>query len=365
VEIPFDLTCWYLNSRRVLELVGGEAVYGRLAAVANLHGQLRKNAELQIQKDALTDWLRTTNPPPLGKLIVEAKLKEGALFTHYSNFFFRGLPGVRAAIRKGNDAPLAEAYSKVKNWSSDGRVVFKFHHEHLTSNSSWSELSGQKRLLVLGLIKKIDIGVIEAIPYVIANPAPGLFESGKWGFYWQNYLEVHVDEIDTFASVRDMLTRPTKKSLDYLRAISEDAIKNAFAEIIGEPTVPKDWGGERSDLFSSRVEIDGTRISTAFAFKGPAQFRPMTMAQLGKNGDQIDRLFAEPADLFVLQHCHEITSPVRGAMRAYAQQIGRPRLYCVIDGYDTIRILRAYGKCGFGIHGAPDESHAAEHPGVS
>jgi len=132
-----------------------------------------------------------------------------------------------------------------------------------------------------------------------------------------------------------------------LRPRSEAEIKGAFAEIIGEPMVPKDWGGERSDLFSSRVLFNKSRISTAFAFKGPAQFKPMTLAELGKNGDQIDRLFSEPADLFVLQHCHEITSPVRSTMRAYAEQTGRPRLFCIIDGYDTLRVLRAYNLCGF------------------
>jgi hypothetical protein len=72
----------------------------------------------------------------------------------------------------------------------------------------------------------------------------------------------------------------------------------------------------------------------------------MTMAELGKNGDQISRLFEEPAELLVLQHCHEITPDVRKTMRAFANQMGNPRMYCVIDGYDTIRVLEAYGKCG-------------------
>lgn len=131
-----------------------------------------------------------------------------------------------------------------------------------------------------------------------------------------------------------------------LRAIPEQEIKKAFAEIIGEPTVPKDWSGERSDLFTTWVKLQGRRISTALAFKGPAKFHPMAASDLGKNGDQIDRLFSEPADLLILQHCHDITPPVRGMMRAYAQQMGRPRLFCLINGYDTLRILRAYGKCG-------------------
>jgi hypothetical protein len=108
--------------------------------------------------------------------------------------------------------------------------------------------------------------------------------------------------------------------------------------------VPKDWGGESSDLFSSRVVLGGRRISTAFLLKGPAKFHPMTPADLGKNGDQIGRLFSEPADLLVLQHCHEVTVAVRKQMRAYAQQMGNPRRFCIIDGYDTLRILKAYEK---------------------
>jgi transposase len=98
----------------------------------------------------------------------------------------------------------------------------------------------------------------------------------------------------------------SKRGLEPLKALPETEIKAAFAEIIGEPINPKDWGGERSDLFSSRVMLERKRISSAFVFKGPAQFRPMTMAQLGKNGDQIDRLFSEPADLV-----HEIDALAR------------------------------------------------------
>ena len=73
-----------------------------------------------------------------------------------------------------------------------------------------------------------------------------------------------------------------------------------------------------------------------------------------KNGDQIGRLFDEPADLLVLQHCHEVTSAVRKQMRAYAQQMGNPRRFCIIDGYDTVRMLRAYNKCGLAL----DDSEA-------
>jgi hypothetical protein len=123
----------------------------------------------------------------------------------------------------------------------------------------------------------------------------------------------------------------------------ERAVKDAFARIIGEPEVPNDWGGEQSDLWTSRLKVGGEYASAAFLFKGPAKFRPMTIAMLGANGDQIARLANEPANILVVQHCHTVKAEVRRMLRAYAQlDWGHPRRYIVIDGYDTIRILRHY-----------------------
>ena len=132
--------------------------------------------------------------------------------------------------------------------------------------------------------------------------------------------------------------------INILKDISEYSIKIALAEILHENNVPKDWGGEKSDLFTSNVSVDGQWISAAFLLKGPAKFYPMKMTHLGKNGDQIERLFYEPADLLILQHCHEVTNPVRVTMRAYASRIHDLRYFTIIDGYDTIRLLRSYGK---------------------
>jgi hypothetical protein len=72
----------------------------------------------------------------------------------------------------------------------------------------------------------------------------------------------------------------------------------------------------------------------------------MSLAVLGKRGDQIDRLFTEPAQLLVLQHCHNVRSEVRGLMKAYAMRQGDPRRFCVIDGPATLKVLRAYNLCG-------------------
>lgn len=342
--VDYDLTCWYLNRRRVLELVGLEAAY----QTAGLSGRMALNAELVLLKNALVAWLNFNKPPTLGQLLIKGDLREHSLFTHYSNFFGKGLSAIGRALAKGKtDVPMAELYAKLDEINTGWRLTFRFHHEHLASNSAWSELSGQHQLFAFGLVTKISETEIEAIPWVVASPFPHLSKPATLiGRHWGNRLQVFVEGIESFQDVRTISQRPTRADLDTLRSIPEREIKQAFADIIGEPTVLKDWGGERSDLFTDRLLIDGERVSTALMFKGPAQFTPLTAAGLGKNGDQIDRLFSEPADLLILQHCHEITPAVRGQMRAYAQQIGKLKLFCLIDGYDTLRLLRAYEKCG-------------------
>lgn len=347
----YDLTCWYVNIRRVLELIGAESVASdllKLESISQLGDATRQMGLLVTLKNRLTEWLHDHNPPTLGQLLVEDRLKPGMLFTHYDRYFCKGLSQAASALQKGRIPTPAEAYANLGSFKEGLVLSFRFHHEHLTSNSAWSELSGQRRLMVVGAATEIGDDRIEAVPWVMADPLPNLFRPHSViGSHWRNRLEVHVDGITSFARIRDVPPVRTKKALNQLREVPERDIKAAFAEIVSENTVPADWGGEQSDMFSSRVQLDGKRVSTAFAFKGPAKFHPMTMADLGKNGDQINRLFAEPAELLVLQHCHEITAPVRDTMRAFAQQMGNPRLFCLIDGYDTVRLLKAYQKCGF------------------
>lgn len=172
------------------------------------------------------------------------------------------------------------------------------------------------------------------------TPAPSAAGSGP-----VDLLQVFAEQIDQFRRISGR-PQPSAEELVHLREIPESSVKAAFAEIIGEPEVPKDWGGEYSDLFTTTISIDGRRIPTAILFKGPSQFAPMTPRSLGKNGDQIVRLFDEPADLVIVQHCHVVKQAVRKQLRAFATQPGHPRRYCVIDGYDTLRILRTYRKCG-------------------
>jgi len=151
-----------------------------------------------------------------------------------------------------------------------------------------------------------------------------------------------IDEIDSFRKVRNVDASDAE-----LRGYSEAAFKNGVRNIIGEKAEFRDWGGEKSDLMTTRVIFEGKRISAAFAFKGPGEkAAKLVPAAMGKNGDQVQRLFSEPADLFVVQYWRPIDSSVLELMEALsvAKSVSTQKevLYCVIDGQDSARIVKAY-----------------------
>lgn len=157
--------------------------------------------------------------------------------------------------------------------------------------------------------------------------------------HW-NFFEHFVEDIDEFSKVKDI---PDDIDWSAMAKISENSFKACLCQILGDqPT--KDWGGEHSDHFTPHVHLQGRRMTAAFLLKGPGGgFERMKMTHLGKNGDQIVRLAHEPAQLLIVQHCHEIGVAVRETLRAFAVQPNRARRYCLIDGRDSYRLLLAYG----------------------
>jgi hypothetical protein len=67
-------------------------------------------------------------------------------------------------------------------------------------------------------------------------------------------------------------------------------------------------------------------------------------SHLGKNADQIYRLNCTPCDIMIIQHSHKIGEAVSATVQAFASLSSPKRKYCLIDGRDTFRILKAYDK---------------------
>jgi hypothetical protein len=154
---------------------------------------------------------------------------------------------------------------------------------------------------------------------------------------------VTIDNIDSFKRIRNIKT-PPRAATNTL----ESTIIRGFKRIIKEPGKFQHWGGERNDLYTSRVKLRGKRIAAAFAFKGRGTRKKLTPRDMGKNGNQIQRLFMSSAELYIVQHVGEIDESVVDQMynaavtRSYST--GKQIYYGTIDGGDTLRLMAAYPK---------------------
>jgi len=163
--------------------------------------------------------------------------------------------------------------------------------------------------------------------------------------------EIFIDDIEEFKLVTDL--KPAQlPNLDPTR-LPEKIFKYGVASILGNKGKFQDWGGEKNDLYTSNVTIGGQRKSTAFAFKGPATSPPLTIAKLGKNGDQIPRLFSTTADVFLVQFEGTTEEAVKEQMLTYAfkksHETGKEILYGVIALEDSHRLRVRYAS-----HFTPD-----------
>jgi hypothetical protein len=157
--------------------------------------------------------------------------------------------------------------------------------------------------------------------------------------------QITVDGIESFEKVKKV--SPTSVEV---KPMLEKKFKKGIKKIVGEKGKFQDWGGEKNDLFTTRMKIGGKRVPTAFAFKGRGmKGKRLTPKLMGKNGDQIQRLFAsEAAGVYLIQYWRQIDESIIEQMKALAtarSATERRKVYFgVIDGVDSARIIQAYAK---------------------
>lgn len=154
---------------------------------------------------------------------------------------------------------------------------------------------------------------------------------------------ITIDDVESFAAV----TRTASSSASTASDLPEERVKRFLKTVIGETHEFKDWGGERNDLYTNKLRFRGKRRAAAFALKGRATTGPLTPKKMGKNGDQLGRLFTSEAQLFFVVYHSKIDEVVTQQMRAYAvaRAVGGVRVYyCTVDGDDLARLIAAYPK---------------------
>jgi hypothetical protein len=335
------LESWFLHEKLVLGLFSERDAIDLTRRIPGPEHPFAQVMRVEFFERALAAYLAHNDVESLEVEHLRGRLRQGQLVWLEQAIAFKGVGvALKAATRGGNGRA---SFSTCLATDKEVRVSGTYSVARLTCSTAASELSGTTRQFVLGYVQTITGGEIELWPIVIAQrwlrPTP---EIADWHPVDPAY--VWPSAIDQFAGV-DFGQRLTKVDLNVLKDIPETVIKSFFADILGEPDVPKDWGGEQFDLWTtSRLSVEGQPLRAVFAFKGPAKSGPMTIATLGKNGDQIDRLAQTAADLMVVQHCHSITAPVVNMLKAYASSSRNPRRYMTLDGYDTVKILRYFGR---------------------
>jgi len=284
---------------------------------------------------AVDDVVRSATVLPLGEpALVGGEVAQRLVFVE-QDFYFRGM---------GSPAPdrtvtFKAAIRSAPGWTLSG----EFSARHLLNDTAMSRLSGHSTTALLGYVRAVDEDArhVTLVPLMFGDPIHRAESELEWT--GPVTMETHPSQVDEFT----LAELPTGFRITQMKQYPEMQIKKWLAEIIGEPHVPKDWGGETSDLFSARLHVNGRPQRAAFLLKGPAHFRPMTIAALGKNGDQIDRLLSEPADIFVIQHCHHVTTAVRRMAYNYTfvhSLQHESATFMILDGTDTYRLLLARGK---------------------
>lgn len=157
--------------------------------------------------------------------------------------------------------------------------------------------------------------------------------------------QITIDDIKSFSRVRKI-----KKPNAALSKISETKFKHGILKILKETAPPpKDWGGEKNDIYTTKLQMGQKRFHAAFALKGPGKnIKKLTPKHMGKNGDQIQRLHRSSAQVFFVQYWREIDQSVVDLMEplsiAKSYSEGRCIYFGIIDGDDSSRLIQAYPK---------------------
>ena len=156
--------------------------------------------------------------------------------------------------------------------------------------------------------------------------------------------QITIDHVSSFEKVG------RKKSDPSVAKIPEKKFKIGLMKILDEKgKPPSDWGGEKNDLFTNKLKIGGKRFHAAFALKGPGKkSKKLTQKDMGKNGDQIQRLLRSSAQVLFVQYWREIDQGVLDLMsdlaiaKSYSE--GRTIYFGIINGEDSSRLILAYPK---------------------
>lgn len=332
------LSPYYLNTNRLEALSSIEIP--PVAQTSLNRNSVERVTAMGYARKVAKGLLQTGRIHNLARVYAETENPTRILASTWGAFSFKGSRLAVESQAKGSHARTATFTGTLTLGDRDYPAYGELFPDYYYSQSSTGTLSGKRNLFIMGMFEFWK-DEVEICPYVIGDLVDDL--SPFINMSIRSLIRVYPDYIDSFGRLKGA-PQATVSDVKALQAVPEAAVKDAVAEIIGEPFVPPDWGGENSDLQTNRLVVEGASQSAAFIFKGPALKGEMHPRNMGKRGDQLVRAFGEPVDLIVIQHCSKIANSVVKLAEAMAIDPRNPKRFCILDGADTARLLKAYGK---------------------
>lgn len=331
-----QLATYYLSRDRVLGLLQVDRLPAHvLAALQGQDVSMATSVLSNAVGQYLVDAIAHGNVKTLPQLAFETRVQAGVPFIYDGHVCGRG-------FAERNRTPHLSLSAKLDEPLAGKQLVVEFSKGNLVNDTAWTRMKGATRLFVFGYIADVYATTIRAVPYAIGDLVE---RTGGLPVPFVQGLELRPEDIDQFAGLDERWT-PSASEFSAMRGVPEQSVKELLCRLLGEPSIPNDWGGEESDVLSANLGVNGRRQTAAFLLKGPSRFHQMKPTDLGRNGDQLYRLFNIPADVFVIQHCHNIGAAVRKQALAFALQRSfiAPCRVLFVDGMTTARLLRAHGE---------------------
>jgi hypothetical protein len=215
----------------------------------------------------LERWLRRHPVTPLDIAVVTGNALTGRLVWCELPFRWSEVASERRTAASG-DANVRSTFSAVLEM--DGarlHVHGNFNPARVTCSTASTELSGTRSQFILGQVAASSAAEIELRPLAIATRF--LDEVGEWPQQWgrtDNGQRLDPGLVEQFAHV-DFTSIDSQEALMAMRSTPESIVKECLAEALGEPVVPKDWGGEQSDLWTTRLRIEGRPTRRHFCLR--------------------------------------------------------------------------------------------------
>ena len=283
------------------------------------------------------DACRDREMPPLG--VVLADPTPGEMF-----FSTEALQGTDAVFGK------ARARNRVLLPYDCGRDVFvEFDPHHFLSDAERVAHAHNARATVLCHVDIVKDDLVSATALIMGTPSFTHFRNENevldFDDHAADWFETWPEDIDELAACADIPLPPEAEWRAALGSVTGEDVCDALAGILGGTRLQGE-AAAHSSMIAAGIHRGGEEEPAAIAVitDADARGRALEPAALRARPDAMVAMNATPAELWIVQHCHTIGPAVRDMVRACAVRPHAPRRFCLIDGADTYRILKAYGR---------------------